>query len=593
VSVAMSRAVVIDDAFGGPVEGAISSTDKEQWIDFLSSDHQAEMLIRQALFDGNGGSLSDILERITGEYSLMLELWKLYKAGEIPGANLGLLFRDAANALEASLLKPNMIVAELVELCGPDGVKTFSDIASAANDLANADIAFIDFFLHDDEQVDQVRERLRQFAELIRKPKLLFFMSYRATQEHLSEARRILNKKSAFFEVLQKNNVTPELVARKIQDKLRFLPQNEALSSLVDQLIAATSNAVDEFKSQCDELEVHDLRLLNLARLKNENESLPDYLTWLFSEVIAAKTRNNVKAAVVGDIDATSVSFSGQIHHNKWPLFQFFSEIVFGPPLNADSNIRFGELIRSTSKNEYYLVLTPACDLARCSLEKNILCAVAAPKDFENYNSLISGRLYGKLSNTEIGHLLFSNIGGSNSRYTMLKWNYEITTFSLAQLKSAGFERMALMGELFAHEVKEEILSSLGRVGTQIDPSPPIAAKVKLQWKVNGTDIRRELAPQGDFIAALLSYAEDESDDERDRVVIFSDLFKSWAVSKIKESFAHTTIPTKIETYMNNIAEKNEFMLKNNSFKENDFTIQIVNADEDSSVRGVVILLIV
>ncbi|MDR7928330.1 hypothetical protein RIE95_15300 [Acidithiobacillus thiooxidans] len=583
MTLTLSSAVVIDDAFGPPTKGTINADDKNNWIEFVSKDADAEVAVRNALFGGNGPDLDDLLSEVTSEHEFMARLWELEQNNALPDAKLSLLFQTVALELQGKACKPLMVVEKLGELCGgADKVRIFCDLDSAEASLAETDIAFIDFYLSDGETEDDAIRRITNAADKLNKPKLVFFMSSRASLEVQHQVRKSIGVKTAFYEVMQKSDISPELLALKISAKCSAFEPNKSLEGLIDTLVDATQEAIKEFQAQSSELEVHDLSLLNLARLKAEGESLPEYLTWLFSETVAAKTRRKaLPSALAKKIETDSIGFTGQIEQGL-TLFNFFSEVVFGLAVSKKLPMRFGELVRYKATGKHYLILTPACDLQRCEPTKMILCVAAVATAYADYKELSATKLYGKMS-SRVRHLYCTNHEDGHPEYTMLEWELnDVATFTVQDLQSENFERIALMNELFAQEVKEEVLRKLGRVGTQIDPPPPLALKAKLQWK-KGTDKLSEDTPHDSFISALLTYAEDVEGTKRTtcQAIVLSDEFRYWALEMIRESFADEEIPQKMKNCLETIQMKNPFILKKNfAFVENDLRIKVVKASE-------------
>lgn len=583
MSLALSSAVVIDDALGPPTKGTINADDKNNWIDFVAENAAAEIAVRNALFGGAGPDLDNLLSEVTSEHTYMVQLWDLEQKNALPDAKLNLLFQTVAYDLAGKASKPLIVVEKLRELCGgADKVKTFWDLDSAEAALAVTDIAFIDFYLSDGETEDDAIKRITKAADKLNKPKLVFFMSSRASLEAQHKVRKSIGVKTAFYEVMQKSDISLEFIARKISAKCSAFGPNKSLEGLIDTLVEATQKAIEEFQEQCSELEIHDLRLLDLARLNAEGESLPEYLTWLFSETIAAKTRRRaLPSALAKKFEADSIGFTGQIEQG-WALFNFFSEVVFGLAVSKDSPMRFGELVRHKATAKHYLILTPACDLQRCEPTKAILCVAAVATDYTGYKELAAAKLYGKLD-SGIRHLYCASREDGHPEYTMLDWELSnVVTFAVQNIQSKDFERIALMNELFAQELKEEVLRKLGRVGTQIDPPPPLALRAKLQWK-KGTEKLQVDTPHDSFISALLTYAEvvDGTKTETCQAVVLSDEFRYWALARIHESFAGEEIPQKLKNCLDLIQNKNEFILKNNfAVAENDLRIKVVKASE-------------
>ncbi|MDA8246774.1 hypothetical protein [Acidithiobacillus sp.] len=583
MTLVLSSAVVIDDALGPPTKGTINADDKNNWIEFVSKNAAAEVAVRNALFGGEGPDLDDLLSEVTSEHELMVRLWDLEQKDALPDAKLSLLFQTVAFELAGKACKPLMVVEKLRELCGgADKVRTFWDLDSAEAALAVTDIAFIDFYLSDGETEDDAIKRITKAADKLNKPKLVFFMSSRASLEAQHKVRKSIGVKTAFYEVMQKSDISPEFLAQKISAKCSAFRPNKSLEGLIETLVGATQEAIAEFQKQCSELEIHDLSLLDLARLNAEGESLPEYLTWLFSETIAAKTRQRALPSVLAKkIEADSIGFTGQIEQGL-ALFNFFSEVVFGLAVSKNSPMRFGELVRRKATAKHYLILTPACDLQRCGPTKAILCVAAVATAYTGYKELAATKLYGKLD-SGVRHLYCTNHDDGHTEYTMLDWELnDVATFAVSDLQSEDFERIALMNELFAQELKEEVLRKLGRVGTQIDPPPPLALRARLQWKKGAEKLQVD-TPHDSFISALLTYAEVVEGTKRAtcQAVILSDEFRYWALARIHESFAGEDVPLKMKNCLDMIQNKNQFILKNNfAVAENDLRIKVVKASE-------------
>lgn len=186
----------------------------------------------------------------------------------------------------------------------------------------------------------------------------------------------------------------------------------------------------------------------------------------------------------------------------------------------------------------------------------------AAATKFNSYKELAEKKLYGKLD-SGIRHLL---CGGKDETptYTMLEWQTDdIATYSVQDLQSTKYERIALMNEIFAQEVKEEVLRNLSRVGTQIDPPPPIALNAKLRWKRDNRPEEKD-TPQDSFISALLTYSEIKTDPknrEKGKSIVLSDEFKDWAIRTIRDGFSDTELPPKTNNCLDALHKTKFFKL--------------------------------
>ncbi|WP_137009035.1 hypothetical protein [Aquitalea aquatilis] len=559
------KAVVIDDALGPPPPGLVQQAQKDNWADFVFRSEAAVNALNRELFTEQPLDAEALVETLTSQHSHLTRLWHLLRDGKIPEANFALLFEEAEAEMMARAGSANLVVEYLQQLVGTQNVSTFWAYDGATEALAAADVAFVDFYLNNDETEANALDRIAAAAPQLKGPTLLFFMSSQATLEQQQKVREKINRRSAFFDVMLKTDINTDFLDSKIGTKRESFDSNRALENVINQAVDAANAAVAEFRVRCAELEVHDLRLLNLTRLEAEGESLQEYLTWLFSEALAAKTRRLALSHVQDSvIEPAAIGFSGQVSQGT-VLFDLFSEVVFGPPLAADKGIRFGEVFQCVAEpNEYLVVLTPACDLQRCDPDKTVLCARALALDYSGPREITKSKLFGKLNEGKLCHLLTTGSSGNGKPiFSLLTWaSARITTLTVAELKAAEYRRVALMNEIFAQEVKEDVLRVLGRVGTQIDPPPPQALDAVLSWKTAaGNAWQTEATPANRFASALLTF----SADKNGAVAVISDEFKLWAKRKIFDSFDGPP-PESLTRCLTTLAAESQFKM-NKAFK--------------------------
>lgn len=647
----ISTAVVVDDALGPPGEGSLHSDDKNAWIDFVSADANAQAALLVTFAATGLNDLDELLGELTSHPDHIAALWIHYNDNTLATAGLDLLFKTFALDWTGKAEKPLAVCAALASFVGAQAVKKYWRMEDATEAVAQADVAFIDFFLNDNEGVSDALQRIRNHKTDLGGAKLLFIMSSRAAIDTQQQVRQIVGSRTAFFEVMAKSDVETAWVIEKIRSKSSSYLGNKSLENVARELVAATHDAAKEFKAQCDNLEIHDLRLFDLARLVNEGESIAAYLTWLSSESIAAKIRR-ISATKIKNtaIDAGAIGFTGQIKQGK-VLFDLFSEVVFGPghplgeplhfgellvtkphrrrlsrkpPLNAERTVaRSGSLPKASpmraalSANSafarrrleresvqslralatvnqysheparYLLVLTPACDLARCSPSKMVLCVEGTAQDMSDVKVQAREKLYGKHSQG-LRHLL---TGNGLASPVLITWHKnQSLMLSVRDIMGGNFKRLAQMNELYAQEVKEEVLRELGRVGTQIDPPPAFALHATLKWKVGATP--HEAATGDDsFFSAILSYSE-QSDDKLPTVIL-SDEFKKWALSKVQESLNGQPAHAKLLNSLNVLTQSAQFILKGDlTFRKNELLVRVAD-DANSRNQGGVILELV
>lgn len=589
MSLNIVKAVVIDDAFGPPPPGAVSSEDKDSWGDAVANDAGAISALREVFSEVKDLPDDELVATLTGESQNLRRLWFKYKEGALMAAQLRILFGTAEQALNAKADKANTVVEVLASLIGAENVSSFDGYEVAAEALASADLAVVDFYLNNNDDEAIALQRIADAAPVLTRPKLLFFMSSVASLELQKQVRAKIKVRSAFFDVMSKADVTAEFLKAKVKTRSDAYESNVALELIIEEAVKSTKQAVSEFEIACEELEVHDLRLLNLARLDAENESLQEYLTWLFSEALAAKARRLALPKIIQKaIEPESIGFSGQIEQGQI-LFDMYSEVVFAPPAMDGKPVRFGELLRSaTDKTKFLLVLTPACDLQRCDLSKMVLCTSARSTDYSSPKSLAKEKLFGKHSDGRLCHLFMERKEAEEPAFTLLDWQVgEVETHTVKELLSSEYIRVAVMNELFAQEVKEDVLRSIGRVGTQIDPPPPLALKARIRWRKKDRDIPTVSdMPDNSFAAAILTYSEQNENGSSKKIptLILSDEFKRWAKKVVEASFSNSSLPPKLANAIEALAKGIQFKLPK-GFKHSDqgLLIRVMESSDDFS----------
>jgi len=589
------KAAVVDDSLGAPAVGAVDGQDKTLWLDFLLGTDQAQERLLKS-FDALAlHDVGELFTIVTSSHEHLSALWKM-SLDKALSDELGLhiLFKTEQLNRLAKSEKAETVTRVLRKMVvDPSCVKQFSDLASAADFLAGADIAFIDFFLNDNESEVQALARIKASTAILARAKLIFFMSSRASIETQQKVRDILGVRTAFFEVMTKEQINEAFVEKRVQYKTKAYDSNYALQGVIEGLMTAANDAAAEFHQQSKSLEIHDLQFLELFRLKAENQTLPEYLTWLFSEALAAKTRRlGLPMVASSAISSDGAAFTGEIFQRK-VLYEFFSEIVFSPACSSEG-ARFGDVLKSDT-GKYFLVLTPACDLIRCELDKNILCVEASVEDYSDPLAQSREKLFGK-HEAGLRHLLkFGE--GETAVSLLLTWQKDsIHTFKYSELCGKTFERVALMNELFAHEVKEEVLRNLGRVGTSINPAPPFALNAVMRWRFNG-EIFTQATPVGDFISALLTYSEQVEGRNRklSPAIVLSDRFKDWASRQIldKANLAGVNIDVKLSNCLEVLSEPQFQLGTNYTLRKNELLLAVSTAAPAEELQQKVLLEVV
>ncbi|WP_404941065.1 hypothetical protein [Pseudomonas danubii] len=591
----ITKAAVVDDSLGAPASGAVESADKNAWLDFLLGSNEAQAKLFKEFESLGLTAVDELFSILTSSRDYISKLWEMSAEQSVfEELGLNLLFKTERLNRLAKSEKAEVVTSVLRKMVDDEScVKQFSNIQNAAEFLNGADIAFIDFFLSDNESEDQALARIKTSTPVLARAKLVFFMSSRASVETQQKVRDILGVRTAFFEVMTKSQINESFVEARIKHKSRTYDSNYALQGIIEGLMTAASDAASEFHQQSKALEIHDLQFLELFRLNAENQTLPEYLTWLFSEALAAKTRRlGLPMVASSSISSDGAAFTGEVFQRK-VLYEFFSEIVFSPACTSEG-VRFGDVLL-TEDGRYFLVLTPACDLVRCDLDKNILCVEASSQDYSDPLAQSKEKLFGK-HEAGLRHLLKMGEGIAEQSL-LLTWQKDsIHTFRYSDLCGKNFERVALMNELFAHEVKEEVLRSLGRVGTSINPAPPFALDAVMRWRLNG-EVYSQETPVGDFISALLTYSEQTNGRDRklSPAVVLSDNFKDWASRQIadKAALAGVQIDAKLSNCLAALSAPQFQLGANYTLKQNELVLAVSTAVPSEDLAARVVLEVV
>ncbi|EPB8981220.1 hypothetical protein ACRT4E_004769, partial [Pseudomonas aeruginosa] len=109
--------------------------------------------------------------------------------------------------------------------------------------------------------------------------------------------------------------------------------------------------------------------------------------------------------------------------------------------------------------------------------------------------------------------------------YALINWTpKDIVTIPIDRIRDKSlFGKRARMNELFCHELKEEALRVLGRVGVPVDPSFSIPLGAAFRFK-DGKGYKLLVAPSNAFISAIRV----AGNKLNDRKIVFTAEFKQW-----------------------------------------------------------------
>lgn len=159
------------------------------------------------------------------------------------------------------------------------------------------------------------------------------------------------------------------------------------------------------------------------------------------------------------------------------------------------------------------LVISPACDLQRCSVKYEVLCVRGRIiKQAPNLADLIGHHsFFGKDEEQQFKHLLRQGNGKCVS-YALVEWNpKQLTTVMESDLRDGTqYQRRAKLNELFGQEVKEEALRQVSRVGVPVDPSFSSALGAIVRLKLAKKKYYVEEVPDN-FVSGIFVSANEQN----------------------------------------------------------------------------------
>ncbi|MGF6722844.1 hypothetical protein P3T43_002195 [Paraburkholderia sp. GAS41] len=339
-------AVIVDDNYKDPDLDSIEDT---QWAEMRDISNDAWKALAEARFPGMRSPLE-----LRRNQEQLKTAWKLYKEDAAAYSMLDPIFRGLLDQYEGELkqLKPLMNFlrddAKLTLKCHPS-------LAEAEEDIKGCKLVFLDFYL-EQTTPDEVITAASQFRECLKSDvmehgnaegRFVYLMSSNLPLDRMEDFRKATKLKSAFFRFVEKPSLNAIWLERDLEPKLELYGDMRGLSKYLDTFSTEIDTATKFLVDEIDSLELHDLTLLHSLRLERESEGLGEYLSWLFSEALAAKirarSRLHAAAHIVNHI--TALPFNGEIHPNS-VLLDLYADVTFAGqrPSKENPAVRFGDV---------------------------------------------------------------------------------------------------------------------------------------------------------------------------------------------------------------------------------------------------------
>jgi hypothetical protein len=137
------------------------------------------------------------------------------------------------------------------------------------------------------------------------------------------------------------------------------------------------------------------------------------------------------------------------------------------------------------------------------------------------------------------------------------------------------------MNEVFAQEVKEEALRSLGRVGTQINPPPAAPLRATIRWRLAKQTLEKS-TPEEAFLAALMTYSEVAGPDKTHRgpMIVLSDDFRRWIRAEIEGAAGGQALDERLAKCLTDLGREHFEANSKFQFSGEHYRIQVLPSNE-------------
>lgn len=600
--------VVVDDLFAGPDLTHIPAASKHALLDAIEGEPSSKAALQAALTtdDDNDQAL------VETAVSRANELWAIYSGA--PDANLYLqsLF-DTFEAERAEIVRLNQLVGILADLFGQQP-KTFPSLEDAREELARCAVAFVDIFMGGAQEIRDVlnlhaRYKEQYGGQFIHEeatwPKLVVLMSTRMPgEDQLRSFRQGSGIRTAFFKSMHKRQIAREEIERILTAWSVKYAAAAGLNKYLNELSEIVAASADRVIQDIGEIELHDLAVLDAVRLLADGSSLHAYVSWLTSELLASRARvGAADRASAAPTRAASGAVDTQLVKES-VLFDLFADVTH-TPAETGGHPQFGEILAIQSeidaeKVPVFVALSPACDLARCSADYEVLLLKGEMH--------MSGRTAAEL--LQLGavfgkgkHLLKYRVG-DEGRQGIIMWDTKkgLVTRPAGDLANEDhYVRIGRMAELFAYEVKEMAISQISRVGLPVTPSVQRAGSVQVRGKFPlGQNIPPlefdQAAPAQPIVCALITMGRVGDDGSEAEVVMLTEQFRVWFNETILPKLSEKAGNTRIDTLLERVANWTDWSVQLDNKKKGkpdfeDFVVRVVDAAPNEAARGVEILV--
>jgi len=349
--------VIIDDGF---LPAKLEAIQEEHWGELRKvSEDPRWQPIREKYFKDSGG-VEKMMDLKRDEAALK-RAWERYDLDPTEMAVLDPIFAHVRQS-RAIDVRPLRAMVDYLETELGLRLIRHPDIASAAEDIKTCKLVFLDFYLKKGKTAKTVIEEIKVHSELFSTPvpvgdvmegRIVYLISTSLPdQQDLEEFRQVTKIKSAFFRPVSKELLTRDFVIKELSTRVTRYGDLQKWAGFLDVFSKQIGIISESLRAEIESLELHDLAILDSVRLQVDSEMLGDYLSWLFSEALAARIRQSAPVIGAGHIvdQIGGTPFQGTLMP-KQVLFGLYSDIAFDPPLGDGQleKVHFGDVFSPVS----------------------------------------------------------------------------------------------------------------------------------------------------------------------------------------------------------------------------------------------------
>lgn len=402
---------------------------------------------------------------------------------------------ENTNKIERKLLDELVVELQKLELvCSTMG-------REITEDAKQADLVFIDLFLGYTQSEDDMAEAIKRVKMLIKgrseRPPLVVLMS---RSPHLKDKRNEFRDQAcllgSMFRVVSKLDLSKGgMVAMLLTRLASHYEDAKRVASFVHAWDQGLNEARKRFIQILRRLDLADLAQVQTLLLDFEGQKPGEYLLDISDRVLqheiesetltiaAAKELNNID---LSKYPAPHLSGSPDLQDLVYRMIFQHRERLKLSENETNVQVQLGDVYQLVNQGEesrgeqVRLVITPACDLARCSSGANVLVLPGDLKPFTPSDwSYKSG---------EVRTSIFTANDGTRSsiRWDLKNRHTWTITEILQKIRNGDITRVGRIRELYAIEIQQKLLADMGRIGQLANLPATFSVAISIFYVSNG-----------------------------------------------------------------------------------------------------------